>query len=229
MTGNRRDDNGQGEQTDAEFGHPEHGSWSSEDKDSQMFMSHLREGETLLWIARPLQGIRFSRVDIALIPGSLIGLGIALLSLRANGFDDWIPLIGLTGSLIAGLFFLIGRFPLEARKRARTVYGLTNLRALVLQDSDDLVRSAQLQSLKAVSMEQAGSMSGSLALALENEKYSLISSVAMWSPSAGSLIELMSGNTLPNDFPVIFGATPQVAKVHDLVLKLRNLATAKEF
>ncbi len=93
-------------------------------------------GERLLWAGRPARGIRFHRCDLHLIPLSLLFLGLALFAGielgRARDPSPFPAYAAVAVFLLVGAHFLAGRFLVDARRRSRLAYGLTNLRAIVL-------------------------------------------------------------------------------------------------
>jgi hypothetical protein len=101
------------------------------------FQKHLRPGETLLWVGRPVQGIVFRRTDWGLIPFSLIWTSMAVWQARFLGrsLDALLnpcPTVVILGMLAFGVYLLVGRFVVDAWQRSRTWYGLSDRRALIL-------------------------------------------------------------------------------------------------
>ena len=95
----------------------------------------LYPGEQILWSGTPAQGLRLKATDAGIIPFSLLWGGFAIFwnvgVWKENGplfFKLW----GLP-FLVIGLYFIVGRFFFDAFIRARTVYGLTNQRVLILK------------------------------------------------------------------------------------------------
>ena len=112
----------------------------------------LGSGERLLWSGRPRGGLRLRPQDVVLIPFSLLWGGFAIfweimaLSTTAKApapFRFLFPLFGLPFVMI-GLYMIVGRFFFEARARARTIYGVTNQRILIVGGA----RGAQTRSLE---------------------------------------------------------------------------------
>ena len=107
--------------------------------DADPFRDWLLPGERIVWSGRPAGGVIFTRRDIFLIPFSLLWCGFAILwtglaagaavfSHRADvaGF----PLFGLIFVAI-GLYFVAGRFAVDALLRKQVRYALTDRRALI--------------------------------------------------------------------------------------------------
>ena len=105
--------------------------------------SELLGGERLLWTGQPDPRVIFERVDIFLVPFSLLWGGFALaweagvlgLGVFGEGHRSAVPwffvLWGIPFVLV-GLYFIAGRFFYKAWRKRRTYYALTNKRALVL-------------------------------------------------------------------------------------------------
>jgi len=105
--------------------------------------SELLAGERLLWTGQPDPRVIFERVDIFLVPFSLLWGGFALvweagvlgLGVFGEGHGSAVPwffvLWGIPFVLV-GLYFIAGRFFYKAWRKRRTYYALTNKRALVL-------------------------------------------------------------------------------------------------
>ncbi len=105
--------------------------------------SELLAGERLLWTGQPDPRVIFERVDIFLVPFSLLWGGFALvweagvlgLGVFGEGHGSAVPwffvLWGIPFVLV-GLYFIAGRFFYKAWRKRRTYYALTNERALVL-------------------------------------------------------------------------------------------------
>jgi hypothetical protein len=91
-------------------------------------------GERLLWSGMPRQGLRLHWADAFIIPFMLVWMAIplvgALTSLKAG--KGLISVLFVVPFLLVGAYMLIGRYVVDARQRARTFYGLTNQRVLIL-------------------------------------------------------------------------------------------------
>ena len=107
--------------------------------------SHLRPGEELRWVGAPNPKVTFAPADAFLIPFSLMWGGFAIfweVSVLTGGGSALFALWGIPFVLV-GLYFIVGRFVHKARLKRRTVYGLTDTRALV-STSERSVRDAPL-------------------------------------------------------------------------------------
>jgi len=113
----------------------------------------LRSEESLLWAGRPFQGWRLHDIDVILLPFSALWsiaalaafvAGIEILIDTLRGLADPInpEIVRRTGILYATTFVTLfpasafyltcGRFMLNARRRARTWYGLTSERVIII-------------------------------------------------------------------------------------------------
>lgn len=112
--------------------------------------AYLDPGERLLWSGAPVAAIKFTPRDILSSLFSLFLLGFALFWIGGagtglwtgewrgeSGFQRWMmflfPLFGVPFVLVSA-YYAFGRFPLDARRRARTRLGLTDRRALIWVD-----------------------------------------------------------------------------------------------
>ncbi|TDK24076.1 PH domain-containing protein [Arthrobacter crusticola] len=93
----------------------------------------LRPGEQIYWVGQPDPRIHFTSADALLVPFSLMWGGFALVwetQAILKGAPIFFILWGVPFVLI-GLYLIAGRFYVKRRRKLRTVYGLTNSRAIV--------------------------------------------------------------------------------------------------
>lgn len=115
-------------------------------KSEEAIRAALDPQEQLLWLGGPDPAKRIGPNDI---PISLVGLVfclgavMAMLDHEFSGALLWLPLL----LLLVGLFLLAGRFPIKARAKARTRYGLTDQRALFARQQAPL-HSVQLEGVR---------------------------------------------------------------------------------
>ncbi|MDO4918050.1 hypothetical protein [Kocuria sp.] len=96
----------------------------------------LRPGEKLLWSGQPDPRVHFMPFDAFLVPFSVLWCAFAVwwtwLAFTKDGRPGWFPLVGLL-FVAMGLYFVVGRFVVKARRKRHTVYGLTDTRAIVVE------------------------------------------------------------------------------------------------
>jgi hypothetical protein len=115
----------------------------------------LRSEESLLWAGRPFQGWRLHTIDVILVPFSVLWsiaalaafvAGIEVLIGAPRGLTDPVnpeivrwsgiayAVIFVTAFPAFAFYLTCGRFMLNARRRARTWYGLTTERILIISE-----------------------------------------------------------------------------------------------
>lgn len=89
--------------------------------------------EHLIWTGQPKKGIIFRKQDIFLIPFSILWCSFAIFWLVSSLVSDAPLAFSLFGVpfVVLGLFFVFGRFILDAKLREGTCYGLTKDRILI--------------------------------------------------------------------------------------------------
>ena len=94
----------------------------------------LMPGEQLLWSGTPRTGIVFRTSDLFLIPFSVLWCGFAVFWLfTATRSGAPLPFVVFGVPFVAvGLYFVFGRFLLDAKQRGNTYYGLTSRRVIIL-------------------------------------------------------------------------------------------------
>jgi hypothetical protein len=127
---------------------------------------HLDPDERLLWHGQPRSGIRLRAQDAFLIPFSIMWCGFAIfwesLAVR-QGAPIFFMLWGIP-FICVGLFFVFGRFILDARNRANTYYGVTGERILIISGIfSQQMKSLPLRTLSDISLTQRNDGSGTVA------------------------------------------------------------------
>lgn len=125
----------------------------------------LEEGERLLWAGQPPQGVRFTALDVFLIPFSLVWGGFAIfweVLAIMSGAPFFFALFGAP-FVAVGLYLMVGRFFMSARERARTFYGVTDRRALIVVNNKQRAkRSMDLEKQSSVHLSESKNGSGSI-------------------------------------------------------------------
>ena len=100
--------------------------------------TELEPGEHLLWSARPARGLRLRFEDAQAIPFSLFCCWPLLRwtnALLSSDLPASVQFVMATPLVLLALFLLIGRFFFDAKLRAKTYYGLTQRRILVVSEA----------------------------------------------------------------------------------------------
>lgn len=101
--------------------------------DADAWTDALDPGERLLWSGRPATGLRFRLSDLGPTGVGAIFTVFSVVwvtTAAGGGGPAVLPWLGLV-PLAIGLHLIAGRKLLEARRRARTAYALTDARALI--------------------------------------------------------------------------------------------------
>jgi hypothetical protein len=132
---------------------------------------YLESTEMLLWSGQPASGIRLRAQDAFLIPFSLLWCGFAIfweftavtqVSKAPGPVAVIFPLWGIPFVLF-GLYFVFGRFIADSHCRARTSYGVTSERIVIVSGLfSQQVKSLQLRTVTDVSLTQRPDGSGTI-------------------------------------------------------------------
>lgn len=173
------------------------------------FRPQLGTHERLVWAGRPKTGILFRPSDKFLIPFSLFFGGIAIFwetMAFVTGAPLFFKLWGLP-FVIIGLYLMVGRFVLDAWKRANTVYGLTNERVLIRSGIfSKHMESVNLRSIAHLTLEQKPDNSGTIILEPVDLRYSMMQGMA-W-PGVKQ--------------PLSFEGIENVKSVYDKILQMKQ-------
>src|SRR6266576_4090674 len=125
----------------------------------------LSSGERLLWSGQPRRGFRLRSSDAFVIPFSLLWCGFAIFwetSVIIKGAPFFFMLWGIPFVLV-GLYIVFGRFIVDAKTRARTFYGVTSERILIVSGLfSRQTKSMQLRTLSDISLTERNDGSGSI-------------------------------------------------------------------
>jgi hypothetical protein len=177
---------------------------------------HLDPGEQLLWSGKPREGVRLRAHDAFLIPFSILWCGFAIFwesAVISKGAPFFFMLWGIP-FILAGLFFVFGRFFLDASNRAHTFYGVTSERILIVSGIfSQRIQSLQLRSLGDISLTEKDDGSGTITFGSTHYMNSFFPASG-W-PGAGRY-------GAPS-FDLIEGAKA----VHDIIRNAQRAAAAK--
>ena len=131
----------------------------------QVLRPELGATEKLLWSGQPRRGIRFRSTDAFLIPFTLLWGGFVIfweISAVRGGASWFFRLWGIP-FVAAGLYFIFGRFFVDAWQRTRTYYGLTSERVVIVSGLfQRQVKSLALRGLPEVSLAESTDRSGTI-------------------------------------------------------------------
>jgi DUF1707 SHOCT-like domain len=170
---------------------------------------HLVGDERLLWVGRPDPKKRFAQSDLYMVPFSLMWGGFAIFwetTVILSGAPVFFALWGIP-FVVGGLYMIAGRFFYKAWQRRRTLYAVTDRRALrlVRRRSGDSVDAVFLDAVPAVHRELRPDGSGSVI-------FGPLSSSPRTSPKE-------------DGGPLAFEDIPNASHVAELVTELRRTPT----
>jgi hypothetical protein len=104
----------------------------------EAFQGRLLNGERVVWEGQPASGLLLTARDTFLIPFSLLWCGFAIFwefsVVSGRNAPGFLPLFGLF-FVLTGLYFVVGRFFVDAWARGNTVYAVTSQRILILRSA----------------------------------------------------------------------------------------------
>lgn len=102
----------------------------------------IHRGEKVRWVGSPSEGLRIYAVDVVRVPMSILFAAVLVSNLRDEGFFDfadywnsplgWVFIVVASPLIAAAIYGLFGRFFDDARRRKRTLYAITNQRAITV-------------------------------------------------------------------------------------------------
>lgn len=132
---------------------------------------HLDADESLLWTGKPKQGIYLKGSDVFMIPFSLMWGGFAIFWEATVILTDapfFFKLWGIPFVLI-GLYILIGRFFYDAKRRKKTVYGITEHRIIIKSGIfNESIQSLNCKTLSNITLNEKSDKSGTIILGNDN-------------------------------------------------------------
>jgi hypothetical protein len=136
----------------------------TEESTEQVLSSQLGHSEELLWSGRPRQGVYLQPRDGLLIPFSLMWGGFAIFwEFAAVKKGPWVFEIWGIPFVLMGLYLIVGRFFADAMQRAKTYYGLTSERVIIVSGVFSRnVRSLRVRSLLEASLSEKTNGTGTI-------------------------------------------------------------------
>jgi len=149
--------------------------------------TQLLDGERITWTGGPGTGIRLQGADAFLIPFSLLWCGFALFweySVVSIGHAPFIMRLWGIPFVLFGLYFVVGRFMLDAWLRGRTYYAVTNQRVLIYRRAP-LARftALNLKQLPDMSLTEASDGSGTIRFGPQTPLFGRSTGFSIWTPS----------------------------------------------
>lgn len=139
--------------------------------------ANLATDEKLIWTGRPKTGFVLRSSDAFLIPFSLFWAGFAVFWETSVVYGEAPFFFMLWGIpfLLVGLYITIGRFWVDAKKRANTIYGITSDRIIIKSGifSRD-IKSLNIRSLSDISLSEKKDGSGSITIGPTDMRYMMM-------------------------------------------------------
>ena len=147
------------------------------DPDASMIVTkELGASERLLWAGRPSKGVQFRGSDIFLIPFSIMWCGFAIFwegGVITTNAPFFFKLWGIPFVLI-GLYFVFGRFIVDAKQREKTFYGVTNERIIIVTTFlRSKIKTLNLRTVTDISLAEKSDRKGTITFGATPPFYSL--------------------------------------------------------
>jgi len=127
--------------------------------------NYLELNERLVWSGQPKKGVVFRTTDIFIIPFSLLWCGFAIFwftSALLSGAPIFLAIFGIP-FVCVGLFFVFGRFIIDAKNRKNTFYGITENRIIIRSGIlKKTIKSINLKTLSEIEIEEKKDGSGTI-------------------------------------------------------------------
>jgi hypothetical protein len=156
----------------------------------------LGAGEKLLWAGKPKTGLVFRNSDFFLIPFSLLWGGFAFfweISVVGSGAPAFFSLFGLP-FVIIGLYITIGRFFVDANRRAHTLYGVTQDRVIIKSGFvSNNITSVNIKTLQGLTFSQKADGSGTIMLGSTDSRYAIMQQMDWPGVKQAPKLEMIEG------------------------------------
>ena len=184
--------------------------------DVGIFQRRLLPRERILWSGLPAQGILFTSSDMFLIPFSLLWCGFAIFWTYMAASEGAPVFFYAWGGMFVciGLFFVFGRFAVDAWVRRRIAYAVTDKRILIMRTAPfSNFISIDLERLPDIQMTGAEAKRGNL----------------RFGPAASFFGNPRTGAWSPAFDPVPqFLGIEEPSKVFDLIMKASNALRSEQ-
>lgn len=178
----------------------------------QIIAPRLRPGERLLWAGRPRRGIVFRSSDLFVTPFSIFW-GVSAIYTANAALRSRVPLFfRITGLFFVavGIYLMIGRFFLDAWRRGRTYYGLTDRRIVIASGlARGTLRSFDLSTLADLSLKETRGGLGTIALRANIPR-------AVW----------FGGGTWPGAYNAVYPTLEMIERPRDVYDRIRDAIRA---
>lgn len=168
----------------------------------QVLDDELMENEKVLWEGKPSATDLLTLKDIFFVPFTIIWFGGVLFlggSALLIGAPSFFKLVDFF-FICVGAYMCVGRFFVKYKKRKRTLYVLTNFRALIFVGKT--VKSVSYKEIRFLEKKVKDDGSGSIIFAKPEESVFMIDTVSL----------------LSQDDPIGFMAIPDAEKVYKMIL-----------
>ena len=137
----------------------------------------LSSYETLIWAGKPKTGIVFRSSDAFLIPFSLLwgvfAVFLETIVLTSGAFFPF-ALFGIPFVLV-GLYITVGRFFVDAKKRANTIYCITSDRIIIKTGIFSReIKSINIKTLPDITINQKADNNGTITLGSTRFRYDMM-------------------------------------------------------
>lgn len=175
---------------------------------SSVIQDRLQPGERILWSGKPFAGLMLTGKDAFLVPFSIMFAAFAVFWLVGVTEGNAPTFFYFWGAMFVciGLFFVFGRFLLDAWLRRRTSYAVTDSRILIARRAPlPRFTSLQLSNLPAVELSGDPKSRGSLRFAPSSSPFGTGGSFGFWVTSLDSAPQFLG--------------IEDAGKVYDLVMQ----------
>lgn len=173
---------------------------------AQALDRELRRSEKMLWSGAPRQRVVLRPTDGFLIPFSVLWTGFVVFW-EYQVISRHAPLLFLLWGmpfLLAGAYFVFGRFLVDSHQRARTCYAVTDERIIIVSGLGSReVKSLPLQTLSEMTMRERSDGSGTITFGPVDTRFTIWTGI----PYPGANKQL----------PPMFELIPDVRSVYEMI------------